>query len=75
MWGKTLESGYKQKLGTKIPRRKQRSLDVEDELDIQSYDFRDEEYIKTGLKKLTIKDQGNCAASWAFSAIGISYFK
>ena len=69
MWGKTLEFGYKYKLGTKVPIRK-RALDKEDEIEMKFYDFRSESYITKGQKKLKIKDQGNCAASWAFSTIG-----
>jgi hypothetical protein len=56
-------------LGTKLPKRDQRSLDFEDEPQIKHYDFRDENYILKR-KSSFIRDQGNCAASWAFSTIG-----
>ncbi len=66
---KPLEYGYKTRLGTKLPKRDQRSLDFEDEPQIKHYDFRDENYILKR-KSSFIRDQGNCAASWAFSTIG-----
>ncbi len=67
-WEKTLEYGYKYKLGTQLPVREQRPLFAEDKPAKISYDFRDEPYMRN--RRDLIRDQGNCAASWAFSTIG-----
>ena len=69
-WGKTLEHAYKHRLGTKLPNREQKSLDIEDEPQIKHYDFRDESYILKSRKKSFIRNQEECGASWAFSTIG-----
>lgn len=66
-WNKTLEFGYKHRLGTKLTPIRQTPLDVEDKLDIKSYDFRQVNEIA---KRRKVRDQGNCGASWAFSTIG-----
>jgi hypothetical protein len=69
-WGKTLDFGYKHRLGTKLPNREQRAL-VLDQKPIQTeYDFRNEPFMVNNGRRDLIRDQGNCAASWAFSTIG-----
>ncbi len=66
-WGKTLDFGYKHKLGTRLSWHFQRPLDVEENLEINEYDFR---VMNKAGKTRKIQDQGNCGASWAFSTIG-----
>ncbi len=73
-WGKTLNYGYKHRLGTKLPKREQRSLQLDDSPIFDFYDFRNEHYIVNNPRKNRIKDQGDCAASWAFSTIGTLIF-
>lgn len=36
----------------------------------ERYDFRTDPEVKEYLRKNPIRDQGDCAASWAFSTIG-----
>jgi hypothetical protein len=67
LWGKTLDFGYRNKLGTRLPRDNQRPLDVEESLDVEEYDFRE---VNEAAKNRKIQDQGNCGASWAFSTLG-----
>ena len=55
---KTLEFGYKHRLGTQFTPIRQTFLDVEEELDIKSYDFRQENEIAKNRK---VRDQGNYA--------------
>ncbi len=71
-WGKSLDYGYKHRLGTKLTYREQRALQTDESPFIESYDFRNEEYILNSPRKNRIRDQGECGASWAFSTIGIS---
>lgn len=71
-WGKTLDFGYKHRLGTKLPNREQRAL-VLDQKPIQTeYDFRNEPFMVNNGRRDLIRDQGNCAASWAFSTIDVA---
>jgi hypothetical protein len=67
-WGRTLEYGYSSKLGTLLetPNLNPISFD-ENDIEQESYDFRED---MTDIKKLTIRDQGDCGASWAYSTIG-----
>lgn len=67
-WGQTLEYGYKNKLGAKLPNEEFRSekayyANITDFF----YDFRREPYFNA---RSAIRDQGECAASWAFSTVG-----
>jgi hypothetical protein len=39
----------------------------ENDIEQESYDFRED---MTDIKKLIIRDQGDCGASWAYSTIG-----
>lgn len=73
-WGKTLEHGYKHRLGTQLPNRVQRDYTNEaNEKPIKdSYDFRNEPYIQNSQRKNSIRDQGDCAASWAFSTVDVA---
>lgn len=74
-WSKSLEYGYKHKLGTKIPTKVQRPLAIDAQPIQDSYDFRQEPYMANNLRKDYIRDQGECGASWAFSALGLIIFK
>jgi C1A family cysteine protease len=66
-------------LGTKLPPNTQRPFDpyktyritfLDKKLD-ESYDFRDV-LRREGIQRVNfIRDQGDCASSWAFSTIGI----
>ena len=77
-WGKTLDYGFSRKLGTKLPTDKQKPLNPLDYFKIsdinkaipETYDFRFDSEVKDSLRKHPIRDQGECAASWAFSTIG-----
>ena len=69
-WGKTLDYGYKHRLGTKIPTREQRALEVDDKPIKDFYDYRNEAFMVNNPRKNSIRDQGDCAASWAFSTLG-----
>ena len=77
-WGKTLEYGFSHRLGTNLPEIKQKAmkqLNYFDDLfqiaEIPAqYDFRSDPEVKGYLRKNPIRDQGDCAASWAFSTIG-----
>lgn len=71
-WGKTLEHGYKHRLGTKLPNREQRALVLDEKPIQESYDFRQEPYMINSGRRDFIRDQGNCAASWAFSTIDVA---
>lgn len=72
-WGKTLDYGYKNRLGTKIPNREQRALEVDDKPIKEFYDYRNEPFMVNNPRKNNIRDQGNCGASWAFSTLGNSF--
>ena len=74
-WGKTLDYGYKHRLGTKIPNREQRALEVDDKPIKDFYDYRNEPFMVNNPRKNSIRDQGDCAASWAFSTLGIFCIK
>ena len=72
-WGKAVEYGFKHKLGTLLPLHKQRPMSqsdakIDSKIILQTYDFRDDFEVKDYLNP--IRDQGDCAASWAFSTIG-----
>ena len=75
-WGKTLEYGFKHRLGTKKDlKQEQKSLKFinheKQNITIpEKYDFREDLEVKAFLRKKPIRDQGDCAASWAFSTIG-----
>jgi hypothetical protein len=38
----------------------------------ESYDFRNEPFMVNNIRKDYIRDQGDCAASWAFSTIDVA---
>lgn len=63
-WGKPLDYGYKNKLGTKLPNREQRALQTDDKPLIDSYDFRNEPFMANMQRRDLIRDQGDCGASW-----------
>lgn len=67
-WGQTLDYGYNHRLGTRLPSRSQGPLEMEDELEIKSYDFRNQYEFA---KNRRIQDQENCGASWAFSTVDV----
>ena len=67
LWAKTLEFGYKHRLGTRLTKVNQIPLDVEEILNIEQYDFRQ---VNQAALNRKIQDQGDCGASWAFSTIG-----
>ena len=73
-WAKSLDYGYRHKLGTRIPGRvQQRALLIDPEPIQAHYDFRDEPFMarQRGGGGL-IRDQQECGASWAFSAIDVA---
>jgi hypothetical protein len=65
-------------LGTKLPSEKQKPMNPRDYFRLAepnrsiplSYDFREDIEVKDSIRKRPIRDQGDCAASWAFSTIG-----
>ena len=73
-WTKSLDYGYKHKLGTKLKlKKKQNFVNNFKRVEIpQEYDFRKDPVVRDHLRVSPIRDQGDCAASWAFSTIGIS---
>jgi hypothetical protein len=68
-WGKTLEYGYKHRLGTKVPAQIQRPILIDPNPIQDRYDFREEPFMVDNVRRDYIRDQGECAASWAFSAL------
>lgn len=71
-WGKTLEFGYKHRLGTRVVQKVQRPIIIDSEPIQEQYDFRQEPFMEHIVRRPDyIRDQGDCAASWAFSALGI----
>ncbi len=77
-WKRSLDYGFKHRLGTKLSLIKQKPMSPFNYFKItethkempQSYDFREDPEVKNFLRKNPIRDQGDCAASWAFSTIG-----
>lgn len=79
-WQKSLDYGFKHKLGTKLSRFSQKPMSPPQDYfqlpeithnDIpEKYDFREDPEVKEFLRKKPIRDQGDCAASWAFSTVG-----
>ncbi len=73
-WTKTLQNGFKYNLGTKLApenRIKASFKDARQYFEIrETYDFRNDEDVAGYLREFPIRDQGDCAASWAFSTIG-----
>lgn len=70
-WGKSIEHGYTHKLGVKVPYPMQKSFSLKnDNLRRRSYDFRNEDFFNSNYNNL-IKNQGNCAASWAYSTVDV----
>ena len=72
-WGKTLEYGYKYRLGTNLQKMDEKKPEKRFDENIQIpelYDFRKDPKVKDYLRKSSIRDQGECAASWAFSTLG-----
>ncbi len=66
-YGKTLDQGYKHKLGVKLSYKRQRDIYFEEDNDsLPDFDFRTKEYFSG-----KIKNQENCGASWAYSMAGI----
>ena len=73
-----MEYGFKHKLGTRLGDTKQKAmnprtffnLETEHKNIPESYDFREDPEVKEYLRVNPIRDQGDCAASWAFSTIG-----
>ncbi len=70
-WAKTLEYGYKHRLGTQIPTKSQRPIFNDPMPTKESYDFRNEPYMQQNRKDY-IRDQGECGASWAFSTVDVA---
>lgn len=69
-WGKTLDYGYRHRLGTRVTRQSQRPLVIDPEPIQPSYDFRQEPFMEEIVRRPDyIRDQGECGASWAFSAL------
>ena len=67
-WSKSLEFGYMHFLGVELPSLKQRSLTSDPYEHVQKYyDFRNEPYFGGNGIPNSIKNQGMCSASWAFS--------
>jgi hypothetical protein len=70
-WGKTLEYGYRHRLGTRVVRQTQRPIIIDPQPIQAEYDFRQEPFMEEIVRRPDyIRDQGDCAASWAFSALG-----
>ena len=77
-WGKKLDYGFARKLGTKLSTERQKPMNPRDYFKIsdtnkaipETYDFRKDPEVKDSLRTSPIRDQGECAASWAFSTIG-----
>ena len=76
-WGKSIEYGFRHKLGTKLNKDYKtkydsdfNNYDYENDNIPDYYDFREDPNVNKYLKKNPIKDQGDCAASWAYSTIG-----
>ena len=77
-WGKDLNYGFNRKLGTKLATERQKPINPRDYFKIsdtnkvipETYDFRNDQEVSNSLRKNPIRDQGECAASWAFSTIG-----
>ena len=73
-WGKTLKYGFKYQLGTKLGLENRVKIvfrDGREDIEVpESYDFRNDADVVDYLRDFPIRDQGECAASWAFSTIG-----
>jgi hypothetical protein len=77
-WGKTVDYGFSHRLGT-ILNQKQKPMKQLNHFDDliknaeipEHYDFRNDPEVKDYLRENPIRDQGDCAASWAFSTIGM----
>jgi hypothetical protein len=71
-WGKAFDYGYKYKLGTKLSSNQQKPIiQFYDSQDIpQTYNFLKDSDVREYLRENPIRDQGDCAASWAFSTVG-----
>jgi hypothetical protein len=68
-YGKTLDHGYKHKLGVKLAHKRQRDIFFEEDNDsLADYDFRTKQYFSS-----KIKNQEMCGASWAYSMAGTIY--
>lgn len=72
-WGKTLEYGYRHRLGTRVVRQTQRPIIIDPQPIQAEYDFRQEPFMEEIVRRPDyIRDQGDCAASWAFSALDVA---
>jgi hypothetical protein len=75
-WGKSIQYGFQYKLGTKLNRDYKTSsvflngYEYGKDSIPEYYDFRQDPNVIEFLRKNPIKDQGDCAASWAYSTIG-----
>jgi len=78
-WGKTLEEGYLNRLGTNLetapPKKYSKPFNYEHE-SMGSYDFREFMIKQKNLSRnFMVRNMGDCGSSWAFSTLGLLFLK